>query len=285
MAKIDAMVALLRKEEAEDIAHKDLCENELNANKNSGDDLKIMIDKATKKLGRLGNTKKELEGEIKNIDDDIDGTEKDMADLLKMRNAEEAAFIKALKADTDAVALLKDAIKALSKFYKNNKISMSLAQKGPISGRPEYSEDPDVAPSTWEEPYGGRKSEGGGIVAILEMLVEDTEKEIADGRADDKTAQEEYLEQNGALTKTLDAQKVTKVGLEQELADCEAKIDTTDDYKKGLEADQQGNNGEAKALATDCDWVKTHFDTRRAARKTEISGLMDAKDFLAGVEF
>merc|ERR1719371_62730 len=69
---------------------------------------------------------------------------------------------------------------------------------------PEYAEDPDKAPETsWSgSDYGGRKSETGGILAILDMLAEDLEKEIADGRKDDAEAQEEYMKQNGALQKT-----------------------------------------------------------------------------------
>ena len=39
----------------------------------------------------------------------------------------------------------------------------------------------------------------GGILAILSMLVEDTEKELAEGRSDNADAQDKYLKQNGAL--------------------------------------------------------------------------------------
>jgi len=47
--------------------------------------------------------------------------------------------------------------------------------------------------------YGGKQSESGGILAILAMLVEDVEKEMADSRADDADAQAKYEKQNGAL--------------------------------------------------------------------------------------
>merc|ERR1719456_1496108 len=180
---IDEMIALLRKEEQEDIEHRDRCENAQNANGNSLDDLDHDIKKTKDSLKRMKNTKKELNDEIGALEKEIDATKKDMKDLLVFRNKEEADFIQALKDDTDAAALLKKAIVALSDFYKRNKMPVpSLIQKGP-----EYTEDPDKAPETsWSgSDYGGRKSESGGIIAILEMLVEDTEKEIAEGRADD----------------------------------------------------------------------------------------------------
>merc|ERR1719387_1421093 len=105
---------------------------------------------------------------------------------------------------------------------------MALVQKAP-----EYAKDADKAPETsWSGAnYGGRQSGSGGILAILDMLVEDLEKEMADGRKDDADAQEEYEKQNGALQKTLDAQEETQVSLEEEKASVEAKIDATEDFK------------------------------------------------------
>merc|ERR1719254_52979 len=109
-----------------------------------------------------------------------------------------------------------------------------------IQKAPEYSEDPDKAPETsWSgSDYGGRKSESGGILAILEMLVEDTEKEMEEGRADDADAQDKYLKQNGALQDTLDAQEETKASTETELADLQEKMSNYEKFKSEKEADE-----------------------------------------------
>jgi hypothetical protein len=278
MVMIDDMISMLRKEEASDIVHRDLCENSQNANKNELADLASQLAKVKAMLKRMGNTKTELQDEINNLKADIKATEKSQADILDFRNKESAQFKQALKDDTDAVALVKQAIGALSKFYKNNKIPLGLAQK------PEYAEDADKPPSTWEGDYGGRKSESGGILAILSMIAEDLEKEIAEGRSDDADAEAKYDKQNGALQATLDAQMATKAGVEEELASLDEKIDAAEAFQKG-KTDDQGAEGDAqKALATDCAWVKTHFQTRRDKRKDEMQGLTDAKAFLAGVD-
>merc|ERR1719271_2274299 len=198
---IDEMISLLRKEEQADIEHRDRCENARNANDNEAADLAHDIKKTEASLKRMGNTKKELEDEIGALEKEIAATKKDMAELLKFRNKESDDFKQALLDDTNALALLKKAIVALSEFYKRNKMPLpALIQKSP-----EYAEDPDKAPETsWSgSNYGGRKSESGGIIAILEMRAEDTEKEMKEGRADDADAQEKYLKQNGALQGTL----------------------------------------------------------------------------------
>merc|ERR1719421_987199 len=120
-------------------------------------------------------------------------------------------------------------------------------------------------------------------MAILEMLVEDLEKEMAEGRADDAEAQEKYLTQSGALQETLDSQTATKVSVEKELGDLEEKISNYEKFKDEKTADKDAEEDTKKSLDTDCKWVKTHFDSRREKRKVEIQGLVDAKGFLAGV--
>mmetsp|Transcript_62374 Transcript_62374/g.97064 ORF Transcript_62374/g.97064 Transcript_62374/m.97064 type:complete len:699 (-) Transcript_62374:53-2149(-) len=277
---IDEMIGLLRKEEAEDIVHRDLCENTQNANKNELADLDHDITKAGESLKRMENTKSELESEIESIEGEIESTKKEMAELLDFRNKEEGEFKQALLDDHDAVGLIREAMTALKKFYKENKIPLNLRQD------PEYTHDPDKAPeTTWKgADYGGRKSESQGIIEILAMLAEDLENEMSESRKDDADAQAKYEEQNTALQKTLDAQTNTKISLEEQLAALEEKIDATESYKSGKENDESAENGQKKALETDCAWVKTHFESRREKRKTEIQGLVDAKAFLAGVD-
>jgi len=276
---IDQMMAVLRAEEQEDIEHRDRCENAQNANSNEMADLKHDIQKTEDALKRMGREAGELKTDISNLESDISDTKKEMSDLLSMRNDEEKNFRKALKDDTDAVALLEQAIAALSKYYTNNKMDVpQLLQKAP-----EYTNDEDKAPSADFAKAGSRKSETGGILAILEMLKEDLQKEIKEGRADDADAQAKYNKQNGALQATLDGQEQTKANTESELGDLEDKINSFEKHKSEKESDKSAEEDTEASLGTDCAWVETHFDDRRQKRKTEMQGLVDAKAFLAGV--
>jgi len=276
---IDGMVALLRKEEQSDIEHRDRCQNEQNANKNEIDDIDHDIEQTKASLERMENTKKELEEEINQLESDINATKEDMAELLHMRNKDVADFRQALNDDSDAVGLLKKAIVALSEYYKRN--NMPIPEL--IQQSPEYTEDRDKAPDTTFSSKGSRKSETGGILAILEMLVEDCQKEMKEGRSDDADAQEKYLNQNAALQESLDSQEKTKVNTETQKADLEEKMRGSEKFKDGKEADKGAEEDAKDSLYTDCSWVKTHFESRRDKRKTEIQGLVDAKAFLAGV--
>merc|ERR1719262_1434858 len=97
MVMIDEMVAVLRKEEAEDIAHRDRCQSAQNKNGNDAADLDTDIAKAGDKLTRLGDKEDELKATISSLEDDLAKTKGDMEELLEMRNEEVEAFRKALK--------------------------------------------------------------------------------------------------------------------------------------------------------------------------------------------
>merc|ERR1719498_1082481 len=164
IAMIDTMIGLMRKEEAEDIKHRDRCERKQNANQNARDDLDAEITKAKAAITRMGNNKDELNKNLDATKKEIDSTKKAMADLLDMRNKDEKDFKQALKDDTNAVALITQAIGFLNKFYEDNKQALLQTHR-----QPEYKNDPDKAPETSfkDGNYGGRSSETGGVVAIL----------------------------------------------------------------------------------------------------------------------
>jgi len=279
MVMIDKMIVLLRKEEAEDIEHRDRCESSQNKNGNDKDDLDHSIDKAANDVERLEDNEKELTASIKSLEESISTTKGDMEQMLDMRNDENKAFKKALKDDADAVALIEKAIVSLSAFYKNNKIPLELVQKK----EPEYSVDQDKAPETsFSSP--GRKGESGGIIAILEMIKEDTENEMKVSRQDDSDAEASYEKNRAASQETLDAETASKVQAEKELADTEEKIADMEEFKSGKAADLAEEQKLSASIEKDCAWVKSHFESRRDKRKAEMEGLVEAKNFLAGVE-
>ena len=63
------------------------------------------------------------------LTDEIDASNKQLGDLLDLRNQEAAEFKQALKDDVDAIALIENAIAYLTKFYTKNKVPLELRQK------------------------------------------------------------------------------------------------------------------------------------------------------------
>merc|ERR1719498_1644294 len=281
IAMIDTMIGLMRKEEAEDIKHRDRGEMKQNANQNARDDLDAEITKAKAAITRMGNNKDDLKKNLKAIEDEITATKKSLSDLLDMRNKDEKDFKQALKDDTKAVGLITQAIGFLNKFYADNKVKLLQKQ-----AEPEYAKDPDKAPDTSfdDANYGGAKSQTGGVVAILEMLKDDLMKEIKTGKAAEAQSQVDYVKDRDALQDTMDSQLKKKSDVESALADLGSKIEDAEEEKGNKDSDLAAEKQVQKSLDTDCAWVKSTFDKRRKKRKLEMDGLVEAKDFLAGVD-
>jgi len=285
IASIDKMIQVLRKEEQDDIDHRDRCQGDQNKNKNDMEDLDHDIEKATSEISRMNDKATELGDAIKSLEAEIASTKADMEEALKIRNKEVKDFRQALKDDTEAVQLLDAAIVALNEFYKRNKLEApAFAQKE----EPEYTVDQDKMPETvWDgegADYAGRKDTSTPVITLIAAIKEDLIKEMKVAREEEATTQKEYATQTAAMTDSLNAQIESKVATEKELAELKSKIQDTEEHKAGKETDLTEQGAEKDTLMSDCSWVETHFESRRDARKAETDGLIEAKGYLAGME-
>jgi len=284
IGSVDSMIALLRKEEQMDIAHRDRCQGAENKNANDMEDLDASIDKKANSIESMGHTEGILQQEVGDLAIAINNTEMDMSERLVMRNQERKTHIKSLKDDQNALILVGKALDALTAFYQRNKIPMALiARQEPR----EYTVDADKAPETvWDASgaaYTGQQSENVGVTAIMKMIMEDIKHEMDSARAQDEENQNDYLKERAAMTKTRDAQLNTKMATEKELAELQAKIEDTQVSHDSKQADKRSEEDLKNAIYSDCSWVPTHFDSRAAARKKELDGLQAARGYLAGV--
>ncbi|CAK0837073.1 unnamed protein product [Prorocentrum cordatum] len=116
------------------------------------------------------------------------------------------------------------------------------------------------------------------------MIQEDFEKEIAVARKGDSAAQATYEENMAGLNEILEKLTAMRNSLDKDLAELKVKIvgmETTKGFKgTSLELEVEKKS----TLEGDCGWVKTHFQSRRDKRKAEMDGLLEAKNYLAGME-
>jgi len=284
IASLDQMIAVLRKEEQEDIGHRDRCQRAEGKNANDVEDLGNAIQAATTSESALDGEQTKLQTQVGTLAGDISAAKQQIRDALDMRNTEVGDFKQALTDDTDALALLEQAIATLSRFYKRNGLPLALIKKRD-EPEPKYTVDPNKAPETsWSTPYSGHNTETHGVIAILDMLREDIEKEVSILRADDAKSQRQFETEKGAMEETLDAHVAVKIATEKDLLSIEKQLMDTQNRKAAKSDDLDAENKLKETLFSDCSWVATHFQTRRDKRKAEIQGLVDAKGFLGGVD-
>lgn len=273
---IENMVLTMKGEEADDIKHKDRCDGTIKENEHLQEDLNYTIDKAASEIGRLQDDIEEYETKISGFEADINASTTTLNEMNDMRGEERGAFLQAMKDDQDAIALLEQAIVTLSKFYEKNGKSLAMAQK-----KVEPYNEP--APETWSGEYGGQSSSSEGIISILSMIKEDLEKEMENSLHEDGTSNGNYQGDYKALTASLAAQKESKAVAKTELAQLQFKLADKEGFKSQQTADLGVALEKRAALELDCAWVGTDFEDRRTKRKTEIEGLIAAKNYLQGV--
>jgi hypothetical protein len=292
---INAMIETLRREDEQDIKEKDWCQNQQYNNKITGEDLEYDIEKLDAELQRAEDLKKELQDKLTALGEEFNSTQTELGELKQMRAAARASFLQSQRDDAAAVALLEEAIAALTSYYRKNKMPIGLVRvRRHLLSQGQAEEPPAPAPefdmsrppeTSWEEgEYKGSTSEAGGLVAIVTLVKEDLEKEILTDRKDDAKAQVAYEADLAALKKTLDAKKTAMNGVEKELAELNLKV-------TGLEARKMHRNNSLSlaeerkgTLEEQCAWVESHFESRRDARKAEVDGLVEAKNYLAGMD-
>merc|ERR1719326_1039715 len=113
-----------------------------------------------------------------------------------------------MKMDGQAVELIKGATATLSKFYKDH--PPALVQE-------------DADPKADFNDANAHKTESGNIIAILDMMAEDFEKEMQEGQAEEDKAQAEYESQKADLEESLETYEATHAHLEEEKANLEGK--------------------------------------------------------------
>merc|ERR1719478_1162051 len=201
-----------------------------------------------------------------------------MEEAKATRIEENAAFMQALKDDADAVKLIGQALATLSRVYGFvQKPKKLLVQKKRVD--PE-----DSPPETFSGDYGGRKSEGTGILAILSMIKEDIEKEMKVASEEEAEALKAYEDLRSDYTATVNALDEKIVSLGQDIANKMKVIADLSAVKENKAASETATNDFLADLGPNCAWVDEHFESRASKRKAEIEGLQKAKSVLAGAD-
>merc|ERR1719428_1835060 len=165
---LSELIAKLEKEAKEAADLHAFCQEEKKKTKAAMDKKNMEIEKLETRIEKASATKKEQEELIATNSEEIAAIEKANAEATKLRNEQNANF---MKIDTDfsgAAEAVDDAIDALKEYYGNAFIQ-TKTKTGTVS------DTNDSAPPT----FGGAKSDSaGGIIGILETMGEEFRKTV-----------------------------------------------------------------------------------------------------------
>merc|ERR1719263_2126570 len=186
---VDDMVALLKQEQLDDDHKKEYCEGQFDL----ADDKKKALERAEGKLSASMADAKEsiatLADEIKALGEGIKDLDKTVAEATANRKEENSDFKTLYASDSAAKEILAFAKNLLNKFYNPKLYKPDQAMLAQVRSH-------DAPPPPPEAPgaYKKKGEESGGVIAMIDTLIAELDKELTEAETEEKLAQEEYEE-------------------------------------------------------------------------------------------
>jgi len=293
---IDDMVVLLGKQQDEDDKQKEWCRGEMDkasdeeeAAKTEVGSLEASVEEMTDSIATLTDELKVLEKQIIDLDYSV-------ATATVQRKEEHGQFQQTVQMQEAAIGLIGKAKGKLEKFYKP-----AFVQKAPP--KPKTDDDFDAlsfvqvrahswsmedamddSGTTQQTSAETRSQKSGGVMALMDSIIHDTEMAMKDAEFAEKEAQDDYAETMG------DAQ-TTRAEYSKSVTD---KTAAKADLEAKLVSEKEAHAGATNALLTvgkmiadlhaQCDFIIQNYDMRKEARATESDSLKNAKAVLSGAK-
>jgi chromosome segregation ATPase len=316
IAMIDAMVATLKKEQQDDDDKKEFCAMQFDLSEDKKKGLETSISDLETSAQSAEEGIATLKEEIKDLESGIKALDKLVAESTEQRKEEHEEYKELLASDSAALELLGFAKNRLNKFYNpklykappKRDLSEEDTMYTSFGGSLAPTEAPGGiagtgvtvfaqinshvhkrgAPPPPPETYGAYKTkseENTGVIAMMDLLIKDLEKELTEAKTEEADAQNDYekaLKDSVAKrmqdSATLTEKEATKASLESDLESY--KENHASAGKELMAVEQYISN-----LHAECDWLLKYFDVRKEARAEEVDALKNAKAVLSGADF
>jgi hypothetical protein len=303
MTMLDDMVVLLKKEQADDDKKVGYCTKELDKSEDekksldrSEGDLKKTIDDEKESIASLVEELEALEAGIKDLDQSV-------AQATQNRKAENAAYTESLAANQAALQIIDMAKKRMNKFYNPKLATLQVHKTAPkaedeaaaveeetpsfvqIKAHLQEESEDDAAPPpppAVADAFKKKSGESSGVIAMMDVLMEELKKETLEMEHDEKDGQAEYEKfmADSSDKRAIDAKSIAEK--EAGRADTTAKLQQHKEDKKGVIAELYAAWEYAGSLHKECDWLMQNAAVRKEARASEVDALTKAKAVLAG---
>jgi len=311
VALIDNLVVNLKTEQQDDDHKKEYCLAQMDQ---AGDKQKVLANSISDKESAIADAKEGLATlveEIAALKAGIAALDKSVAAATEQRKAEAAENSELVKGNSAAKELILFAKNRMNQFY-NPKLYKAPPARELSAGDRIYENQGGDIPT---EAAGGiantgitafvqlssvgapgpppavaaaymKKAEGtSGVIAMMDLLVADLDKEITEAETEEKNAQAEYEQMmtESAAKRTQDSKALT----DKEAAHAElgSSLQSIQAEKKATAKELMGTQKYMASLKGECDWLLQYFDARKTARADEIESLGSAKAVLAGADF
>jgi len=312
---IDEMVATLKKEQILDDNKKEYCEGEFDITEDKKKELERSVADTDKAIDETKSMLATVDDEIKALEESIAALDKSVAAATAQRKEEHADFQTLMANNKAAKELILFAKNRMQKFYnpklykpppkrelsEEERITLNmggtLAPTNPPGGiagtgvgfvqiRTHEHAQRDAPPPPPPGASAHKKSEAsGGVLAMMDLLVADIDKEMTGAELEEKDSQDDYEK---LMMDTSDKRATASKSLTDKTAakaDGEENLQSLMDSKSALGEELGAVMDYLASLHKECDWLLANFDKRKEARASEIDAMGKAKAVLNGADY
>jgi len=305
---IDDLTAELKKEEQDDLDKKEYCAEQFDLSEDKQKVTEKTISDHEKAIAEAEESLVTLAGEIDALGDGIRALDKSVVEATEQRKEEADDYTVLMAGNSAAKELILFAKNRLNKFYNpklykappkkelSDEDRATLAAGGTLApteapggiagtGVTVLAQGAPPPPPEAVGAYSKKSEESGGVIALMDLLVKDLDKEMTEAEFTEKDAQGDYetFMTDSAEKRALDSKTLSDK--ESTLADTKARLE---EEKTGLAAASKELMATVQyisSLHSDCDWLIKYFDMRSEARTNEIDAMQKAKAILNGADY
>jgi len=282
---IDEMVGTLNQEQLDDEHKKEYCAAQFDLS----DDKKKALEKSVSDLGTAITEAKDgivtLVGEIDALEDGVKALDKSVAEATEQRKEEHEEFTETMSSNAAAKELLGFAKNRLNKFYNPKLYKPPAASLLQISAHHQNKKDAPPPPPEAPGAYKKKGEESTGVIAMIDTLIRDLDKEMTESETEEKDAQGDYENMMGDSKEKRAADSKSLTGKQSTKAELETSLESNTEDKKSASRELMATEEYIASLHAECDFLLKYFDMRRQARGEEIDALNKAKAVLSGADF
>jgi chromosome segregation ATPase len=317
---IDEMVSTLKKEQLDDEHKKEYCDEQFDLADDKKKGLELSASDTATAISDAEEGIAALTEEIKSLEAGIKALDKAVAEATEQRKEEAADYSALMASDSAATELLGFAKNRLNKFYNpklykpapkvelsaEDRIDASMTGTEPPTDAPggiagtgitvlaqvsvhaqRKGGDADAPPPPPEafDAYAKKSEDSQGVIAMIDLLIKDLDKELQESEVTEKDAQADYelMMKDSAEKRAQDSKTLTEK--EATLADLEATLESHKEAKVSTAKELMAVEGYIASLHAECDWLLKYFDVRKEARVEEIDSLGKCKAVLSGADY
>jgi len=307
---IDDMVVTLKQEQLDDEAKRDYCTATLDAADDKKKETEHTISDLETQIADAKEAVETLAGEIDALQKGIADLDVSVARATEQRKEENAEYTTLMSSNTAAKQLIGIAKNRMNKFYnpklykpppkreltEEERITLNMGgtleptpPPGGIAGTgvtafAQKKADPGPPPETFGD-YKKKGEESNGVIAMMDGLIAELDKEMTEATAEEKDAQGDYEQFMSDSTdkRAEDSKSLTEKT--EVKANTEVELEATKGAKASAEKDLKAVVNMIRDLHADCDFLLENYDLRAEARANEIDALGKAKAVLSGADY